>query len=127
MQIIAKVSATPRSPTTASGEAEPLAKELLEDLERIPETAKVEACTSSFETSMSKAIVSLPLLGIREHLIGLIDIFETGLSIGRIADVRMVIACHPTVGLLDLCLRRRTINPQYFIVVESSCHSSPSS
>jgi hypothetical protein len=127
VKIITEIGTAPWTPTTARGEPKPLAEELLKDVERISETAEVEATARPFETSVSEAIIGVPLLRIREHLIGFVDLLETRLGIGRVADIRVPLTCLLAVGSLYISLRGRTVDPKYFIIINSRCHNSPSS
>jgi hypothetical protein len=126
MKIVTQISPSPRSPMASRGEPKSLTEKLLKDVKRISETAEVEPATRSFEPRMSEAIIGVSFLGIGENLIGLIDLLETRLSIGRITDVRMPLTRFVAIRLLDVPLRGRPIDPKNLVIVKSRCHNNSS-
>ena len=66
---------------------------------------------------MSVAIVELARLGVREDLVGLGDLAEAFLGVGRIGDVRMQLAREAAERPLDLLLARAARDAQQLVVV----------
>jgi len=85
--------------------------------------ARLEAEATQARARMPEAIVRGALLGIREHLIGLVDLLEARLGIGLGADIRMILARQTPVGTLDLLLGRRAVNPQEVVIVPLGAHA----
>jgi hypothetical protein len=112
-----------------------LTKEVLEEVtEAAPTFAKVEiphiemaevgpiipaACTSPWlEGAMAKLVIFLPEFGRAEDMIGFRDLLETALGIFvPWVQVGMMLASQSTVGLFDLFVCGRALDPKYFIII----------
>ncbi|ELA00912.1 NAD-specific glutamate dehydrogenase [Cupriavidus sp. HMR-1] len=130
LHAVAQVGATVglRAAATASA-AGCLAEDVAEDIaERFREAtaAKPAAAESTghvrVHASVAVLIVSRLLLGVGEHLVGLLDLLEflLGFLVIRIA-VRMVLHRELAISLLDLVVARVLAYPEHFVVV-TFCH-----
>jgi len=74
---------------------------------------------------MTEAIVELPRLGLREHLVGLDRLLEPFLGVRCLRDVRVQLAREPSERLLDLDLVGVAADAEDFVVVTfRGCHLS---
>src|SRR5207245_8239055 len=62
-------------------------------------------------------VVALSLLRIAEDLVGLVDLLDLLFRVRLLVDVRVVLACELSVGLLDVVGRRGLRNARRFVVV----------
>src|SRR5205085_117158 len=62
-------------------------------------------------------VVPLSLLGIAEDFVSLVDLFEALLRVRLLVDVRVVLACELSVGLLDVLGRGAFRNAKRLVVV----------
>jgi len=65
----------------------------------------------------AQLVVGSALLRVAQRLVGLVDRLELVFGPGLLADVRVVLACQPTIGGLDLRLARARFHPQGGIVI----------
>src|ERR1700730_6431816 len=65
----------------------------------------------------AKLVVLRSLLGVAEHLVGLVDQLEAVGGLGVLIDVRVELARQPTVGGLDLLLGGGPGDPECLVVV----------
>src|SRR5438445_9763770 len=65
----------------------------------------------------SDRVISLSLVGIAEDFVSLVDLFETLFRVRLFVDVRVVLACELSVGLLDVARRGVLRNAQRLVVV----------
>ena len=101
-QIVAQIGA-PRRPAAGRRPGAHPAEKALKDVVNATKPAKVaKAAKASLRPGMAKAIVHRPLFPVRQDLVGLVDLFEPGLSIGVLVDVGMILAGQPAEGLFDL-------------------------
>jgi hypothetical protein len=66
---------------------------------------------------MAEAVVELAGLGLREHFVGLGDLPEALLGVGRVAHVRVQLAREPPERLLDVGIGRRARHTEDLVVV----------
>ena len=94
-----------------------------ERAEHIAHIAHIEASakpTGIRVVRVDAGIVHAALLGIAQHLVGVVDLFELVLEF-RAGDIGMVFTAHLAIGLLDLILACVAVNAQYLVIV---CHST---
>ena len=121
----------PREPRpAAAGRAAAAAVE--EVREDVAEPARVEAAEAAAAGGApgrpeAAPVVGLALLGIREQVVGLLDLLEAllGLLVVRVA-VGVVLADQLAVGLLDLVGRRRPLDSQDLVGIALLGHCAPS-
>ncbi len=65
----------------------------------------------------AQLVVGCALFRIAQRLVGLVDRLELVFGPGLLADVRVVLACQPAVGGLDLRLARARFHPQGGVVI----------
>ncbi|KAG1387607.1 hypothetical protein G6F59_016324 [Rhizopus arrhizus] len=65
----------------------------------------------------AQLVVGRALLGIAQRLVGLVDRLELVFGPGLLADIRVVLACQPAIGGLDLRLARARFHPQGGVVI----------
>ena len=66
---------------------------------------------------ITQLVVGGAPLGVGQHRVGLIDLGHPLGRIGFLADVRVVLACQPTIGLLDLVGTRGLLDPEDLVVI----------
>ena len=66
---------------------------------------------------ITQLVVGGTPLGVGQHRVGLIDLGHPLGRIGFLADVRVVLACQPTIGLLDLVGTRGLLDPEDLVVI----------
>src|SRR5262249_6882329 len=88
--------------------------------EEIGEAAEVELrrrAAAAAERGMAEPVVELAGLSLREHLVGLDDLPEALLRVGRCRDIGMELTRKPPEGALDLGLVRGTRDAEHLVVV----------
>ncbi|VUL59180.1 hypothetical protein PGKDCPLP_00138 [Stenotrophomonas maltophilia] len=65
----------------------------------------------------AQLVVGRALFRVAQRLVGLVDRLELVFGPGLLADVRVVLACQPAVGGLDLRLARARFHPQGGVVI----------
>ena len=113
------------------------AEDVAEASEEVRDVAEVEvevpaaaaaAGKSGAPVGRAEGVVLLALLGVREHVVGALDLLEAllGLLVARVR-VRVVLARELAVGLLDLVLRRALRDAERVVErFRSRRHSAPS-
>jgi len=81
------------------------------------------ALTASSRTASDGAetVVLLTFLRVRQHVVGLVDLFEALFCVRSLVDVWMQFAGLATEGLLDLITCRRTLDAERCVVVSGTC------
>ena len=114
-QVVALHGAVRARRTAGRAAAEELAEDVAEPAEALPkpaepdEAARAIARAACGRVFMAELVVARALLGIGEHLVGLVDLLELllGVFIARV-DVRMQLLCQLPIGLFDALPRRRS-------------------
>ena len=98
--------------------AEPAAEQVLEvDVA----AASVGAAAAGRAGNRAEAIVCAALLRVGQHVVGLVQLFELVLGIGRLVHVRVKLARAPTERLLDLVFGRLAGHAQNFVQILRHC------
>ena len=66
---------------------------------------------------ITQLVVGGAPFGVGQHRVGLIDLGHPLGRIGLLADVRVVLACQPTIGLLDFVGTRGLLDPEDLVVI----------
>ena len=94
------------------------AEELAEDIAHVAHAETAAETASVRVVRVDPGVVHPPLLGVGQHLVGVVDLFVLLLEF-RAGKVGMVLAAHLAIGLLDVVIAGRSVHAQYFVVV---CH-----
>src|SRR5271165_537206 len=92
---------------------EPLAARMSETLRPIRGRAKL----LTGPVVASQLIIGRALLGIAQHLIGFLNLFEAVLGVLLLADVRMILASQLAIGALDLVRIGPTGHAESFVII----------
>src|SRR6266849_4104311 len=117
---------------TEPGKAAPLAREVgIEEVAEIAEAGRLAGAPAGLRLVLAaelllaldpfpiraELVVLRPLLGVAEHLVGLVDQLETVGRLGVLVDVRVILAGQPAVGGFDLLFRRGPRDTECLVVV----------
>ena len=117
-----------RAPRPGRHTEDVVAEEGREDVGEAPEVEGRRAGTRrSAEPGVTEAVVQLPGLGLREHLVRLDDLLEALVRVRRIGDVRVQLAREPPECALDLGFGRRARDAEDLVVVATRRHRQSSS
>jgi hypothetical protein len=72
---------------------------------------------------MTKAVIHTPFLPVRQDFVGLVDLFEPGLGLRILVDIRMVLASQAPESLLDLFIGGVPVYPKYLVKVTFGAHA----
>jgi hypothetical protein len=71
---------------------------------------------------VAELIVGAPLLGVAEHLVGLVDLLEAVGGAVLVVDIRMVLPGKTAKGLADIVLAGAAIDAQHLVVISLRGH-----
>ena len=115
---------------TAAKAAEAAAKEGAEDVAQVTHVkaaaAKATAAAKvGIDASVTELVITRALLLVRQHLVGLVDLFELGLGLFVAGvHIRVVFFGLLTVGLFDLFVRGALFHAQDFVIIPFIlCHT----
>ena len=114
-----------RGRTTARGAAERAAGEHIEDVPHVGEPA-VESAASGTGIRIIRVdarIEHLAFLGIRQHLVCVVDFLEFVFKF-RTGDIGVIFAAHLSIRLFDLVLACGAADAQHFVIVRHGCSFS---
>jgi hypothetical protein len=93
-------------------------EERLEDVLDAAEPTAARAPAAGTQAIVAEGVVRLPLLGVRQHLVGLRRLLELLLGFGVVlVDVGMELARNPAERLLDLGLGGASLDAEQLVVV----------
>ena len=81
----------------------------------VPVRRRREALTSPM--ALADGVVGGTPLGVGQHRVGLVDLTHARSGVGLLADVGVVLACQPAIGLLDVVGAGIARDAQYLVVV----------
>ena len=94
-----------------------VAEEGREDIGEASEVERRGLEPAAAEPSVPEAVVQLPGLGLREHLVRLDDLLEALVRVRRVGNVRVQLAREPPKCTLDVGFGGRTRDAEHLVVV----------
>jgi len=108
---------------TRRAREEVVAEERGEEVAEVAEVGVGGAEVPALEAGVAVAVVQLPCLRVREHLVRLRDLAEALLGVGLLRHVRVQLAREPPEGLLDVGVARVARDAEQLVQVTfGRCH-----
>src|SRR5262249_28711256 len=77
------------------------------------------------DTRVAEAVIGLPLGGVAQYLVGLVDLLEVGLRALVFVHIGMELARQAAKGLLDFIFAGVALQAQHFVIVAFGGHRLP--
>src|SRR6266540_3606013 len=94
-----------------------VAEERGEDVGEAPEVERGRTESSAAQARVPEAVIEIPRLGLREHLVGLDDLAKALVGIGGSRDVGVQLTREQAEGPLDLSLARGTLEAEDLVII----------